>query len=56
MSTPISVICDNCDKATTDWYAVGERWICGDCWDPFGEFDHRVTPVVGALLTKEAVV
>lgn len=40
-----SIVCDNCDRAATDWYAADDRWICASCWDPFGTFWPKVAGV-----------
>lgn len=34
------VVCDNCLESAVDWYAIGHKWICSGCWDPFGDFAH----------------
>lgn len=49
-----AVVCDNCMESSGDWYAIGERWICAGCWDPFGEFDRERRSRAG-VLSKEDV-
>ena len=36
--------CANCGRSTVDWYRVGERFVCGTCWDPFGSLDDKEKP------------
>ena len=46
MSQPaFAVVCDNCLESAVDWYAIGHKWICAGCWDPFGTLpDEGISP------------
>lgn len=40
MQPALAVVCDICRGVTDDHYTVGDRIICGGCWDPFGTLEH----------------
>lgn len=40
MQPALAVVCDICRGVTDDHYTVGDRIICGGCWDPFGTLEQ----------------
>ena len=48
--------CDNCRQERGLIRNINGRWICGDCWDPFGTFDQVSEPASRRRIDKRGHV
>lgn len=56
MQPTLAVVCDICRGVTDDHYTVGDRIICGGCWDPFGTLEQASEPACETPIDRSLVV